>query len=391
MIVLIPAYEPDERLVELVRALDDGGHQMLVVDDGSGQQYAPIFADVEALGTLVLHQPGNTGKAAALRRGLSHIAAHWPGHDVVTADSDGQHRPEDIGAVAQTLQESGDSLVLGGRAFTGAVPVRSRFGNAVSRLLFRVSAGVSVHDTQTGLRGIPSRLIPEVLAVPGGRFAWEMNVLVHASRRGIPIREVPIATVYLEGNVSSHFRPIRDSAAVMRPLLRYLAVSLGSFLLDVVALQLLFAATGMLVLSVVGARMLSGAVNFTLNRAFVFHAVDGGSVRRQLVRYLLIALSLLAAGYAGIALLTLAGVPLLAAKLLTDAVVYAGGFLLQRGFVFANNAKKARIRRSEPSSFSVREGGLEPPRPIRALAPQASASTYSATRAGDEKSLPTEE
>ncbi len=390
MIVLIPAYEPDVRLVELVRELGAEGYRMLVVDDGSGAAYAHHFAEVEHRGVTVLRQPANTGKAAALRRGLAHICAHWPGEDVVTADSDGQHRPEDIGAVAEALH-TGDGLVLGGRAFSGDVPVRSRFGNAVSRLLFRVSAGVVVHDTQTGLRGIPSALIPEVLEVPGERFAWEMNVLLHAARHGIPIREVPIATVYLEGNASSHFRPLRDSAAVMRPLLRYLAVSLGSFLLDVVALQLLFSATGMLVLSVLGARVLSGAVNFTLNRAIVFRAAGAGPVRRQLLRYLVIALTLLAAGYAGIALLTLWGLPLLAAKLITDATVYVGGFLLQRGFVFASNAKKARIRGSEPSSYSVREGGLEPPRPIRALAPQASASTYSATRAGDEKSLPTEE
>ena len=341
MIVLIPAFEPDMRLVELVEALGRAGHRMLVVDDGSGVAYAPLFDAVEAHGAPVLHQPVNTGKAAALRRGLEHITERWPGEDVVTADSDGQHRPDDITAVALAT-DGGDALILGGRRFHGDVPARSRFGNAASRLLFRLGSGVKVHDTQTGLRGIPAGLIAEILTVPGERFAWEMNVLLHAARCGIPIREVPIQTVYLDGNASSHFRPLRDSIAVLRPLLRYLAVSLGSFVLDVAALQVIFAATGMLLLSVIGARLLSAAVNFVLNRSIVFDAVDGGSVRRQLARYVLLAVVLLAVGYVGIAMLTLWGVPLLAAKLVTDVTVYVGGFIAQRAFVFVRTDRQAR-------------------------------------------------
>lgn len=358
MIVLIPAYEPDGRLLELVEDLQGAGCRLVIVDDGSGPEYAEVFAAANARGASVLHQALNLGKAAALRRGITDIARRWPGEDIVTADSDGQHRPEDVLAVAAELSV-GDALVLGGRSFTGAVPARSRFGNAASRMLFHASSGVRVHDTQTGLRGIPAALIPEILAVPGERFAWEMNVLLQFARRGIAVREVPIQTIYLDANASSHFRPVRDSVAVMRPLLRYLAVSLGSFVLDLAALQLLFAATGLLAVSVVGARMLSAAVNFAVNRTLVSRASGAGSLGRQLRRYLMLAVGLLAAGYAGIALLTTWGVPLLAAKVITDAAVYIGGFLLQRGFVFTVDAKKARIQGSEPSSSSVREGGLE--------------------------------
>ncbi|MFT4258729.1 GtrA family protein [Microbacterium sp.] len=334
MIVLIPAYEPDERMLELVDALDEDGCRMLVVDDGSGDDYQPLFDDVCSRGIPVLHQCSNTGKAGALRRGLTYIAGRWPGEDVVTADSDGQHRPHDIEAVAAVTAQ-GDALVLGGRAFTGEVPLRSRVGNAFSRMLFRASTGQRVHDTQTGLRGIPSSRIPDVLSVGGERFAWEMNVLMDFSRRRIPIKEIPIETVYLDGNASSHFRPLRDSLAVLRPMLRYLLVSLGSFVLDVVALQLLYVASGQLLLSAIGARVLSGVVNFALNRSFVFRAAAAGDVRTQLMRYGLIAVAMLAAGYAGLALLTEWGVPLVIAKVVADGAVYVCGFLLQRGYVFA--------------------------------------------------------
>lgn len=342
MIVLIPAYEPDEKMLALIEALDDDGRRMLVVDDGSGAAYDAVFRRAESYGVDVLRGPENEGKASALRRGLAHIARRWPGEDVVTADCDGQHRPADIAAVAVVTAE-GDALVLGGRRFRGEVPLRSRVGNAVSRLLFRASGGVDVHDTQTGLRGIPSSRIPEVLAVAGERFAWEMNVLVDFARRRAPIREVEIETVYIDGNASSHFRPVRDSAAVLRPLLRYLAVSSGSFVLDVAALQILYAATADLLLAVIGARLLSGSVNFALNRAVVFGAVGRASLTRQLARYAGLALASLAVSYGGLALLIAAGVPVVAAKVTVDSLVYLGGFLVQRGFVFASgDARRAQ-------------------------------------------------
>jgi len=335
VIVLIPAYEPDERLVELVAALDDDGHRMIVVDDGSGPAYADVFDAVAGRGIEVLTQPRNTGKAQALRVGLRRIAAQHPGEDVVTADSDGQHRPDDIAAVARAAA-TGDGLVLGSRAFTGDVPARSRFGNGVSRWLFRAVAGVRVRDTQTGLRGIPAELIPEVLAVRGERFAWETNVLLEFARRGLPIVEVDIATVYLDGNRSSHFRPLRDSGAVLAPFARYVGVSFGSFLLDVAALEVLFLATENLLISTIGARVVSASANFAANRAVVFRA-SGGPLRRQIVRYAALAVAMWAAGYALLAAFVAAGAPLLVGKVVTDALVYVGGFLVQRGFVFVSH------------------------------------------------------
>ena len=365
MIVLIPAYHPDDRLVELVDALRDEGCRMVVVDDGSGDRCTRVFDAVEERGAEVLRQPRNTGKAGALRRGLAHIAGRWPGEDVVTADSDGQHRPRDIIAVAAAVA-GGDALMLGARTFTGDVPVRSRIGNTVSRMLFRACGGPRIRDTQTGLRGIPAHLVADVLAVPGERFSWEMNVLLELARRGIPIREIEIATVYLDGNASSHFRPVRDSVAVLMPMLRYVAVSFGSFLLDAALLQVLYIATGQLLLSAIGARVLSAVVNFALNRRLVFPGAAGGSLRRQLVRYALLAVALLAAGYAGLAVLVSWGVPVLVAKLLADAAAYVCGFLVQRGFVFARSTRDATRAAAFPhpgrrSRATSEDHGRRPP------------------------------
>jgi hypothetical protein len=140
----------------------------------------------------------------------------------VTADADGQHAVTDVLRVADRVRLT-DRIVLGMRRFSGTVPLRSRFGNTLTRLLFRAATGHPVQDTQTGLRGYPHRLLDWLLTVPGERFEYEMNVLLHAARAGHPIEELAVATTYLDDPGTSHFGSLRDSARVYWPLLRYAA------------------------------------------------------------------------------------------------------------------------------------------------------------------------
>jgi len=239
MIILVPAYEPGDSLVRIVRELRDDSPWsiVLVVDDGSGPAYAPVFDAARAQGAEVIGYNRNRGKGYALRTGFRHVLAHYPDEAVVTADSDGQHRVVDIVRVAERVSAQVDgppAIVLGGRRFAGEVPLRSRFGNSVSRVAFRLAAGLRIGDTQTGLRGFSAGTLPWALTVGGDRFEYETRMLLATREAGIGIEEIEIDTVYLEHNASSHFRPVVDSIRVMRPLLTFAAVSLGSFLLDLV-------------------------------------------------------------------------------------------------------------------------------------------------------------
>ena len=352
MIILIPAYDPDARLTALVAALvaaaPDAG--ILVVDDGSGSRHAGVFAATRAAGAEVIGYPVNRGKGHALKTGLRYVQEYYPGQDVVCADSDGQHTVADILRVAAAVQ-SGGGMVLGGRRFTGDVPVRSKVGNAISRVAFRVATGIPVHDTQTGLRGYPAGMIDWLVGVKGNRFEYELNVLLQSRAAGIAIEELEIETVYLEHNASSHFRPIVDSAKVFAPLVKYGASSLGAFVIDAVGLVVLFALTDSLVLSVVGARALSATVNFLVNRHAVFHG-ERGSFRRDLARYVALAAALLASSYVWLYVLTQWGVPLVPAKLITDTALYVISFQVQRRFVFAKAPivapSREQVRTSSP-------------------------------------------
>ena len=365
MILLIPAYEPTASLVELIRTARTVAPLMIVVvvDDGSGAGFDAVFRSAEAEGADVLRYRGNRGKGFALRAGFQRVLERYRGEAVVTADSDGQHSITDIMRVADRVTAGAAPIVLGGRRFSGDVPARSRLGNSVSRLAFRAATGESIHDTQTGLRGFSADTLPWLLTIDGDRFEYELNVLLGAIAEGRPVDEIPISTIYLEHNASSHFRPIVDSVRVMRPLVRFGAVSFGSFVIDVVVLELLFFISSSLVLSVVGARVASATANFLANRALVFGAksTGTGSDRRGFVRsalrYLVLAVCLLAASYASIGALTGLGMPLLAAKILTDVTLYAVSFQVQRTVVFARArtspaAPQPQLEGATPASHS---------------------------------------
>ena len=215
IVILIPAYKPEDKLCTLVQALSAAGMtRVLIVDDGGGADYAAIFARCRQLGATIETHADNRGKGAALKSGIAAILRMWPdAPGIVTADADGQHAVANILDVCHALIARPDHLILGSRAFVGEVPFKSRFGNAITRQVYRLVTGKRIHDTQTGLRGMPMQAAREGLAYPGNRYEWEMEQLLHTR---LSIQEVPIQTIYENNNQGSHFSPVRDAARVYR-------------------------------------------------------------------------------------------------------------------------------------------------------------------------------
>ena len=213
-IILIPAYKPEAQMTDLVAALAQKNLTVVVVDDGSGAPYRDRFAEVEAHARLVTCEQ-NGGKGEALRVGLRYIREHFsPPYSVVTADADGQHRVKDILRVARVARRHPESLVLGCRTVSREMPLRNWFGNFYTKIAFFLATGRFFRDTQTGLRGFSDRMIPYLLGIRGNRYEYETNALLWWGRCGQPILEVPIRTVYLDGNSTSHFKAVRDSVRI---------------------------------------------------------------------------------------------------------------------------------------------------------------------------------
>ena len=251
----------------------------------------------------------------------------------MTVDSDGQHLIQDIVRVSRATEENPSHLILGARAFVGKVPARSRFGNKVTAGLFRIVTGQKVTDTQTGLRGMSTDLIPWLLNLDGNRFEYEFNMLLEAKKSGYHISEVPIETVYLEENKSSHFRPIRDSIRIYSPFLKFSGTAVLASVIDATALFVLFALTKNLLLSVVLARVISAFSRCLLNANVVFNPTS--SLFRSSVRYFMLVLVLLACNYFLLSSLVAIGLGLVLAKLLTETLLFLVSYRVQHTLVFA--------------------------------------------------------
>ncbi|UXN31180.1 bifunctional glycosyltransferase family 2/GtrA family protein [Glutamicibacter sp. M10] len=342
MILLIPAFEPDEKLNTLIESLQLTSNEtvLVVVDDGSGPTSAEIFAYAQRQGAILVQHPVNLGKGAALKTGFSFIAENFPGHDVVTADCDGQHAAEDIYAVAREVGQK-KSIVLGEREFSGKVPLRSKLGNKATALFFALSTGTWLNDTQTGLRGFPAEILPWLGKVPGERYEYELNMLLDALRNNIELQRVKIQTIYLNDNESSHFRPIRDSIRIYAPLLKFSASSLAGFAVDTVLLLIFTATFHQLLPAVVLARLGSAAVNFWINRQLVFTEGRTLPLRATVSRYALLAIVLLALNYELLTLLSSSGIPLLLGKIITEIVLFLVSFSVQKRFLFRKKSSKS--------------------------------------------------
>lgn len=341
--VLIPSLSPDEKLLQAVKEIRAAGFShILIVNDGSDASYQGFFEQAEALGAVVVSHTVNQGKGRALKTGINEILQRWPEcKAVVTADSDGQHKAEDMVRCAEALATHPDRLVLGCRTFERkSIPFRSRFGNVVTSMVMKVLTGIAISDTQTGLRAFSETQMRQFLSVTGERFEYEMNMLLYCKEQGIGIYEVPIQTIYLEGNKSSHFRPLQDSARIYGLFLRYLAVSLSSFFVDILLFTLftallkkvlpelyILAATAL-------ARVVSSLYNFFLNRKGVFQSKV--PVRTAAVRYYLLAVAQMLLSAGGVwGLYHVLPVSESLIKVVVDCILFIISFQIQREWVFA--------------------------------------------------------
>ncbi len=343
--VIIPAYEPDERLVTLVDELVTSGvSPVIVVNDGSSMdRYGQVFEDAGKKGAVLLHHAVNMGKGRALKTAFNYCLCEYPSMTgVVTADSDGQHHVSDIRKCIEALAEDADSLVLGVRDFDReGIPARSVFGNKVTSRVMKLLTGMSVRDTQTGLRGISTEFMKYLLTEKGERFEFETNMLLDAKEMEIMIKEVPIETIYLEENRSSHFNPIRDSFRIYAVFLKFLFSSMSSAIVDIVLFGIFCAlfkdvsvAIGYIMLSTILARVISAVYNFMINYKVVFKGK--GSRASAAVKYLVLAVCImLLSGFFVSTLHTmLPNAPEVAVKIPVDGILFLMSFIVQREVVY---------------------------------------------------------
>lgn len=279
--IIIPALEPNEKMLRLINGLKQEGFETIIcVNDGSGPDYDRYFSSAQKeYNCTVLKHSVNLGKGRALKTAFNYICNNREGCiGSVTVDADGQHRPKDIVNCAKALLEHEDCLIMGCRNFNvEQVPRRNKMGNLLTVKIIKILCGITVSDTQTGLRGISVEAMKKFLKVSGEGFEYETNMLLYAKESGIGFYEVPIDTVYFADR-SSHFNPLWDSLRIYGLFAKFIIASLSSFVVDIALFTLLvfilrrFAGDGAMYIAVatVIARIISGVYNYTVNKKGVF-------------------------------------------------------------------------------------------------------------------------
>lgn len=339
-VVVIPAFRPSSNLPQLVRELSssDSIGAVVVVNDGSGPEYASIFRALqEGADVYVLDHFVNLGKGAALKTGLNFVACNFPqSAGVISADADGQHTLRDILTTAAGLCANPHSLVLGARRFEGNVPQRSKFGNAATRWIMRAVTGQKLTDTQTGLRGIPMDFIPELLRSKATGYDFELDMLVQCKYTSRPITEVPVSTIYIDENRSSNFNPLLDSMRIYFVFVRFSAVSLVTAAIDNLVFILVLNLSSEILICQAASRLAAGSFNYYANKTGVFHSNAHNTI--AFPKYWLSVLITGSLSYALIhSILRYSSLGVVSAKILAETVLFFFSFVIQRDFVFSQD------------------------------------------------------
>lgn len=350
IMVIVPSLNPDEKLLQVVEGmLHAGFSNILIVDDGSQPEHAQTFAAAEEqFNCKVLRHQRNFGKGKALKTAFSFVLEQRPDiTGVITVDGDNQHKPKDAQRMALALLANPNTVMMGVRNFKQKqVPLQNRLGNTLTSIVFRVLCGIKLSDTQTGLRGISVSYLPAFIGLEGDRFEYETNMLLYMKKVNIPFQEISIETVYIEGNITSHFNPLTDSAKIYKPIIKFASGSILSALIDlglftfIVWIMKNVSLGRQIFVATLIARVVSSLFNYAFNRHAVFQSSEPKRV--TMVRYYMLCTVQMLLSYKGVALVlnifSIQGLGKTMVKLLIDSILFMLTFQIQREWVFKNKS-----------------------------------------------------
>lgn len=346
--ILIPSLDPDNNLPvyidELIKL--DFKH-IVLVDDGSAKENKHFFDELVNKYnqiTLLVHEV-NKGKGRALKTGIKYIADNMSNVvGIVTADADGQHSPIDTLKVSNRLLET-NQVVFGTRNFNEEiVPFKSRNGNKITTIVFKLLYGKTVNDTQTGLRGLPIDFAKDCLDIKGDRFEYEIAMLIKAVKDNYEIVEEPIETIYINSNRATHFNAFKDSFKIYKVMLKefitFSLSSLSSSVVDALLYGILVKtvfnpdklSTGILI-STVLARIVSSIYNYLMNKNKVFKS--SASTSNTLVKYFILSVFIMLASSLLVTILfNLTHIESIIIKIIVDTCLFFVSYKVQKNYIF---------------------------------------------------------
>jgi len=334
--IVIPCYQPSPEFLSYVKELSENFSNILVVNDGSDHSCTEIFNSVAQYAHVITHEV-NLGKGAALKTAIKHLSSQEDVTGMITVDADGQHLIKDVLNLTKHSLETPNYFMLGVRDFDNDIPLKSKFGNKLTLLILSAIYGLKLADSQTGLRYIPKRLFEELTTLKGNKYEYELQMLLLLNKNKEAIIQVPISTVYIENNASSHFRPLHDSFRIYSVFFQFGISSIVCFALDIFIFSLMLVlSAGNILVSTFVARVASGVANFTLNRNYVFSSKKSGGLIKESVGYLVLwaSLILLSSSLVDTISSNFSEQYILPIKIIVDLLLFILSFHIQKWFIF---------------------------------------------------------
>ena len=341
-IILIPAYNPSSKLLELINDLRKYNVKILIVNDGSitGKN---VFNKIKKINNCVLLEYNdNKGKGYAMKYGMQYYLDNLKNDykGIITVDADYQHIPSDINKLA--INMGVDTIVLGSRNFyLKDIPLTNKIGNRLTSFIFKMLYGIKISDTQTGLRGIPNRFIKEAIEIEGNRFEYEMEFLIHFVNSKVDIEEIDIETIYYHKS-ESKFNKIIDSMKIYKVMLkesfRFLVTSLISSFLDIILFTVgmnVFANLNDLaiIFSTFFARIAADFLNFKLTKYFVFNSNE--DEKNILFKYYILSFAKMFTSALCVLLINkIININTTVIKMVVDILIYFISYRVQKKYIF---------------------------------------------------------
>lgn len=269
----------------------------------------------------------NSSVASSTVRKANKIYQNINGY--IFVDGDNQHKPSDVKKINDLLNK--DEIILGERNFNKLnVPKRNRFGNLFSKYYFKLITGVSIPDTQTGLRGVPYKYTNYLLYTEGDRYDYEMNFLINTANDKIPFKTIEITTIY-DNNNESHFDPIKDSIRIYKEPIKYIGSSLSSFIIDILLFSIFNSLFNLVFVANVMARLISGLYNYFMNKYWCFKSYD----KKSFIKYLCLFITQMLISSSFVKLTSLISCKYIVIfKIIIDLGIFVVNFLIQKRYVF---------------------------------------------------------
>ena len=211
--IVIPAYNEEATIADVVQQALNESDNVIVVDDGSIDQ---TISKLDGLNIHLIKHDKNKGKAASLWDGFM-AALKMDVDFIITLDGDGQHAPSDISLLLKKANEFPTDIIIGARlADKSAIPAKRYYANKFANFWLAWAAGYPIQDSQSGFRIYPKALFENLNISTEHGFVFESEILIKAAQKGIYSHPVKIPAVYKKNARPSHFKGVQDITLITK-------------------------------------------------------------------------------------------------------------------------------------------------------------------------------